>query len=358
MTKQQYIELLRNSVEVWNQWRKEHPEIHPDLSGADLSHMDLTGARFSFANLTSTVFAHSNLSNAYFVSANLLNADLSNTILDKSNLNRACLVEANLSNARVDNAKIALANLTKANLCKTSFQNTNFDRVIFDQTLIENTDLSFAKMRWLTLTNVNLATAIGLDTVTHGGPTHMDIYSAFQSIKQMSDEFMRGIGQSTAFSAYIKSVTKEMTLYSTCLIIHASEDKNFIKKLQASLDSKKVFYKSTAYETENNSYMEEIINSIQVFDRILLVLSEHSERDKYNHLLNTVVKTVLEKESSENLTILHPLQIYNSFDICTRTWARLIKQNHKIKNFIDWEDDNVYQEKVDKLLKSFQLDHF
>src|SRR5215469_12931849 len=37
MVHQKHLALLKQGVQVWNQWRKEHAEILPDLSTADLS---------------------------------------------------------------------------------------------------------------------------------------------------------------------------------------------------------------------------------------------------------------------------------------------------------------------------------
>jgi len=41
MANQEYVDLLQQGVAVWNQWRKDHPDIQPDLS-----ELDLTGADF------------------------------------------------------------------------------------------------------------------------------------------------------------------------------------------------------------------------------------------------------------------------------------------------------------------------
>jgi len=37
MADQQHLALLEQGVATWNEWRRQHPEIHPDLSEADLS---------------------------------------------------------------------------------------------------------------------------------------------------------------------------------------------------------------------------------------------------------------------------------------------------------------------------------
>src|SRR5690348_289939 len=49
MANQQHLNKLREGVDTWNQWRADHPEITPDLSGAEL-----TSAQLQRADLTST----------------------------------------------------------------------------------------------------------------------------------------------------------------------------------------------------------------------------------------------------------------------------------------------------------------
>jgi hypothetical protein len=36
---------LNKGVDMWNQWRKEHPEIQPDLSGLELTQASLSSTQ-------------------------------------------------------------------------------------------------------------------------------------------------------------------------------------------------------------------------------------------------------------------------------------------------------------------------
>jgi hypothetical protein len=38
---QEHLALLQQSITTWNTWRKEHQDIQPDFSEADLSYADL-----------------------------------------------------------------------------------------------------------------------------------------------------------------------------------------------------------------------------------------------------------------------------------------------------------------------------
>lgn len=49
MANQKHLDILKQGVERWNQWRGEHAKIEVDLSHADLSGADLREANLSRA---------------------------------------------------------------------------------------------------------------------------------------------------------------------------------------------------------------------------------------------------------------------------------------------------------------------
>src|SRR5260370_639967 len=101
MADQRHLEKLRQGVEIWNLWRKEHPSKHLDLSRADLS-----GAILSRADLSGAILSRADLNRANLSEANLSKINLNGANLSKANLNRAIVVEANLENAVLSNCSI------------------------------------------------------------------------------------------------------------------------------------------------------------------------------------------------------------------------------------------------------------
>ena len=61
---QEHVSLLKKSVEEWNQWRNENPEVTPDLEGASLSKANLAGANLTKANLHMANLFETNLKGA------------------------------------------------------------------------------------------------------------------------------------------------------------------------------------------------------------------------------------------------------------------------------------------------------
>lgn len=71
-TDDEMVAMLRGSVEDWNLWRFQHPEIEEIiLNGVDLSGQNLTNA-----NLSNVEFKGANLRGASFGGANMRHADV------------------------------------------------------------------------------------------------------------------------------------------------------------------------------------------------------------------------------------------------------------------------------------------
>src|SRR6266480_131296 len=91
MANQEHLDNLKRGVQVWNEWRKEYPDIRPDLSTADLGEIDLREA-----NLSGVEF-----NGAYLKGANLSGARLNEAYLMGANMRGANFREANLSGVNI-----------------------------------------------------------------------------------------------------------------------------------------------------------------------------------------------------------------------------------------------------------------
>ncbi|WP_448571092.1 pentapeptide repeat-containing protein [Trichothermofontia sp.] len=157
-----HLAQIQQGVATWNSWREAHPEVWPDLSGADLRQMDLSGVNLMRVNLRRANLMACNLSGAYLSEAicseasllaanlseaylleanlsrvNLTGADLRGAYLGRTNLRGAYLVGVNLEGADLRGAYLVGANLSEANLTQASLtqadlQNTNLS----DATLV------------------------------------------------------------------------------------------------------------------------------------------------------------------------------------------------------------------------------
>jgi uncharacterized protein YjbI with pentapeptide repeats len=101
MANEEHLALLKQGVDVWNAWRRENPEIIPDLREAELGKVNLFNADLGQAKLSKT--------------------DFSEAILEEANLVKADLREANLVKADFSRTDLKYANLTEANLAEAEF---------------------------------------------------------------------------------------------------------------------------------------------------------------------------------------------------------------------------------------------
>ncbi len=165
MANQEHLDILKQGVEVWNQWRKEHIDIQPDLSGATLKDANLQRGNFSRTNLTST-----NLSNAHLEGADFRMADLSNTNGTNANfhgadLRRAMLLLANMSNTDFSDAKLGGADLGRANFSMSNLSRVNFEWACLTDVNFQRATLIGCAIYGISVWNVDLEEAKQLDLV-------------------------------------------------------------------------------------------------------------------------------------------------------------------------------------------------
>ena len=84
MANQEHLDLLQQSIANWNTWRKQHQDIQPDFSEADLRSADLSYADLHSADLSYADLTHANLRYADLSYANLYGVDLDDADLRDS----------------------------------------------------------------------------------------------------------------------------------------------------------------------------------------------------------------------------------------------------------------------------------
>jgi uncharacterized protein YjbI with pentapeptide repeats len=187
MANQEHLDILKQGVAMWNQWRKEHPDILPELSNANLSNVDLS---------------HADLSNAH-------------------------LSEINFWGANLRGAK-----LTGASLFVTDFNGAN----------LRNADFSHAYIGWVTFGDVDLRSVKGLDTINHGEPSTIGIDTIIHSQGKIPEIFLRNAGVPDSLIEALPSLIgslRPIDFYS-CFISYSDKDRAFAERLYADLQSEGV----------------------------------------------------------------------------------------------------------------------
>jgi len=163
MANLEHLAILKQGVAAWNKWREDHPDVRPDLRGADLSEANLGGANLSGADLR------------------------------EADLRKASLIEANLRGA-----DLVLANLTGVHL-----SGADVSRARFDFTVLGDNDLSQTK---------------GLDTAVHEGPSTIGTDTIQRSGGKIPEVFLRGAGVPDNWIEYIGSLVGQPIRFYSCFI--------------------------------------------------------------------------------------------------------------------------------------------
>lgn len=165
MANQEQLNILREGVERWNNWRDENPDEQIDLSQADFNDVEFekkqatrrstfrsggNASTLQGVNLSGVNFSHAALHGTNLNRVNLSDADLSD-----SDLMDADLFEANLSRAKLCRAKLRKADLEAADLTEADLRGAELQEADIDKTILRRADLTGA--------NLNHAQLVGAD---------------------------------------------------------------------------------------------------------------------------------------------------------------------------------------------------
>lgn len=349
MANKKHLAILEEGVGVWNQWRKENPEIQPDLSRAILNGADLTGINLSKSNLQRANLSEADLNEALLNGAQLDGSDLYKADLYKADLRRAHLRNANLNRADLNRADFSGARLNGASLRLTTLNGTNF----YGADLAE-TDFSEAMVGGTYFGSVDLSEAKGLDRVIQVGPSTIGIDSLYRSRGEIPETFLRGVGIPDIFIKYLPSLTNQPLQFYSCFISYSSEDESFTKRLYADLQREGV---RCWYAPEDLKIGEKlrpaIDQSIRVHDKLLLLLSQYSINSNW---VESEVESALNEERKRNEIVLFPVRLDDVVMKTDQPWAAEIRRTRHIGDFTRWKAEDSYQLAFERLLRDLKME--
>jgi uncharacterized protein YjbI with pentapeptide repeats len=156
MANQEQVEILKQGVHLWNQWRARNLGFQIDLfgaelSGADLREANLSGADLRQADLWKADFWKANLSEANLSGASLMGASLSRAYLGGARLYGAHLMGADLSGADLREADLSEADLREAKLNETDLRGALLMGANLKRADLSGADLREADLRGTSL---------------------------------------------------------------------------------------------------------------------------------------------------------------------------------------------------------------
>ena len=375
MANEEHLAILKKGVAAWNEWRKQHPDITPDLREADLSSANLNGADLSGADIRSADLSLANLFGADLRSADLSRANLNGVDLSKADLSAANLFMADLRRAKLDIAdlsraylhgadlrwaNVVQADLRDANLSRADLSGANLHYSNLHGADLGETDFSEVTLAWIVFANVDLSTAKGLDTVRHIGPSTIGVDTIYRSQGKIPEVFLRGAGLPDEFIAYIGSFVGRPIEFYSCFISYSTKDQEFADRLHEGLQGKGVRCWFAPHDVQAGKKLHEQIDAaIRLHDKLLLILSKHSMNSEW---VKTEIFNAREREVAEKKRKLFPVRLvpfetlyeWKCFDAKTgKDLAREIAE-YFIPDFASWKDHDSFQNGFEQLLKDLK----
>jgi hypothetical protein len=315
MANPEHLKILKQGVEKWDKWRREHRGVRPDLSGARFEEADLGGM------------------------------DLSGSILSEADLSMAYLGGANLGGANLSMADLRETNLRGADLRDVKVDNTDFSAAVFASTVVANIDLS---------------TSNGLEAVRHRGPSTIGIDTIYKSRGNIPEVFLRGCGVPDEFIDFINSMTRRASEYYSCFISYSTNDQEFAERLHAELQAKGVRCWFAPHDVKGGVKLhEQIDEAIRLHDKLLLILSEHSMSSPW---VRTEIANAREREKREGKQLLFPITLvpfeaikqWKLFDADIGIDSAREIRKYFIPDFSNWKDHDSYQTAFQRLVKDLK----
>jgi len=199
MANREQLSILKQGVNVWNEWRKENQETMIDLSKANLMDANLSLANLNGANLSKSNLIKADLFGADLIEADLREAKLIGANLSKTNLSKAHISDADLSRADLFEADLSKSdlrktNLSKANLHAANLHEANLSRAWLSEANLFGANLSESNLIGAFLGNANLNEAnLSSANFTEANLTYSSLVRAEISNAKISKSRIYGI---------------------------------------------------------------------------------------------------------------------------------------------------------------------
>lgn len=329
MANEKHLSILKQGVDVWNEWRLKTDE-KPDLRGADLKETDLRGATLHGVNLQGSNLYEADLRGVY----------MPETDLQKANLQRAELRGTNLQRANLHGANLKEASIQLTNLQETNLQEANLGHTIFFWAQLKDTE--------------------GLGTCVHSAPSNLDHFTIAEADPPIPLSFLRGCGLPDLIIDNVEALSGDAIQFYSCFISYSSENEDFAERLHADLQGEGVRCWFAPHDVQAGKKLHQQINeAIRVHDKLVLILSEASMESNW---VEHEVRQARERERKEDRRVLFPIRLepFESIEDWTlfdadegRDLAREVRE-YFIPDFSNWKDHDAYQEAFDRLVSDLR----
>src|SRR5262249_39107955 len=151
---------------------------------------------------------------------------------------------------------------------------------------------------------------------------------------------------------YLPSFLNAPIHFYSCFVSYSSKDQEFVERLYADLQNKGVRCWFAPEDLKiGDKFRTRIDESIRIYDKLLLILSEHSIASDW---VEKEVETALEKEGKLKRTVLFPVRLDDTVLESETGWAADVRRTRHIGDFRRWKEHDAYQKTFERLLRDLK----
>ena len=221
-----------------------------------------------------------------------------------------------------------------------------------------------AKIEQTIFANVDLSEVIGLDTMVHIGPSSVGIDTLYKSHGEIPDKFLRDAGVPEENIDLARSIRAGPAIqWHSCFISYSTKDDEFARRLHSRMREANMRVWFAPEDLKGGKKLhEQLFEAIQIHDRLLIVLSEHSIQSEW---VMTEIRKARETEKKEKRRKLFPIRLtdfetlrdWTCFDTDTGKDLAVEVREYFIPDFSNWKDHDAFESAFARLKKDLEAEN-
>ena len=353
MANQEQVEILKQGVHVWNQWRARNIGFQVDLFGAELSGADLRQANLSGADLR-----QADLWKADLWEANLSEADLSGASLMGASLSRAQLGGTHLMGAHLMGANLSGADLREADLWKADLREANLNETDLRGALLMGADLKRANLSGADLRGADLRGTSLIRTVIDKAKISGSLVYAI-NVLDLKGEFEE---QKDLIISPSETPIITVDNVKVAQFIHLILNNEEIRDVINILTSKSVLILGRFSIPERKSILDALRNKLREYDLLPIVFDFDRPTDKdFTETINILARLSLFVIADITNPKSSPLELQATVPDYQIPFVPIIQEGEQpfarmvdLQKKYNWVMDTLYYDSIETLINALK----